>query len=209
MPRPTQLRAMMALALVIVCTIASCQSKTESQPEPVAAPSPPDSLPPLEHAPLDPPLKVTATFGEYRHGHFHAGTDFSTEHQIGRPVYAPLTGEVERVQASGAGFGNNLLIRAGDGRSVLLAHLDAFDEPIASFVAAVQESTGHYEQSLAPGPGRLPVRAGQRVAWSGESGAGPPHLHMEVRWHEVAYNALRFGLTIPDATPPHLEHVTL
>jgi hypothetical protein len=199
------------LALVSCVAVAwlGCQSKTQSQPQDAAVASPPDTLPPLEHPPIDPPIRITATFGEYRHAHFHGGTDLSTDHHIGRPVYAPVTGEVERVQASGGGFGNNLLIRARDGRSVLLAHLDAFDEPIASYVAAVQESSGVYEQVLKPAPGRLPVTAGQRVAWSGESGAGPPHLHMEIRWGDVSYNPLRFGFAVPDSHPPVLQRVTL
>src|SRR6185503_18090625 len=158
---------------------------------------------------LDPPIRITATFGEYRRGHFHAGTDFSTDRHIGKPVYAPASGDVQRVQSSGSGFGNNLMIRTRDGRSILLAHLDAFDEPIASFIAAAQESSGRYEQTLTPGPGRIPITAGQRVAWSGESGAGPPHLHMEIRFGDLAYNPLRFGLNAPDSTPPLLHRVTL
>ena len=189
--------------------LAGCQSRTESRAEPPPPQRPPDHLPPFDHLPLDPPLRVTATFGEYRRSHFHAGVDFSTEQRVGRPVYAPVNGYVERVRASGAGFGRSLMLHAADGRTILFAHLDAFDEQIASFVAAVQESTGRYEQDLAPGEGRLPVRAGQRVAWSGESGAGPPHLHMEIRWGDVAYNPLRFGLTVADSTAPILRRVTL
>ena len=189
--------------------LAGCQSRTASEPQPSPEANAPDSLPPLEHLPLDPPIRITATFGEYRRGHFHAGTDFSTDHHIGKPVYAPASGDVQRVQASGAGFGNNLMIRTRDGRSILLAHLDAFDEPIASYLAAVQESTGRYEQTLTPEPGRIPITAGQRVAWSGESGAGPPHLHMEIRFGDLAYNPLRFGLSVADSSPPLLHRVTL
>jgi hypothetical protein len=190
--------------------LGGCQSRTASHQRPAAtAATPPDSLPALEHLPLDPPIRITATFGEYRHGHFHAGVDFSTDRHIGKPVYAPASGDVQRVQTSGAGFGNNLMISTPDGRSILLAHLDAFDEPIASYISAAQESTGRYEQSLTPERGRLHVVAGQRVAWSGDSGAGPPHLHMEIRYGDLAYNPLRFGLSVPDSTLPLLHRVTL
>lgn len=197
------------VSCIAAAWLVGCQSRTSSEPQPVTEASPPDSLPPLEHLPLDPPLRITATFGEYRRGHFHAGTDFSTEHNIGKPVYAPASGDLQRVQASGAGFGNNLMIRTRDGRSILLAHLDAFDEPIASYVAAAQESTSLYEQTLTPEPGRMQVAAGQRVAWSGESGAGPPHLHMEIRYGDLAYNPLRFGLSVPDSSSPLLHRVAL
>jgi len=189
-----------------------CQSRTESQGDQSQAPSAasaPDHLPPLDHLPIDPPIRITATFGEYRRAHFHAGVDFSTDLRVGRPVYAPVNGYVERVGTSGTGFGNSLRLHAQDGRTILLAHLDGFDEPIASYAAAVQESSGHYEQDLVPSADRLPVHAGQRIAWSGQSGVGPPHLHMEIRWGEVAYNPLRFGLSLPDSHPPLLHRVTL
>jgi hypothetical protein len=202
--------ATVALAALLLVAIAGCGARTESDPPlPTVAASPPETLPPLAHPPLDPPLEVTATFGEYRRGHFHAGLDFSTDLRVGRDVYAPLDGWVERVRASGAGYGRSLMLRSEDGRSVLFGHLDSFEEPIASWLAAVQDSSGQYEQDLAPAARRFPVRAGQRVAWSGESGAGPPHLHMEVRWGDMAYNPLRFGLTLPDVNPPELRRVTL
>src|SRR5687767_12426388 len=103
----------------------ACRSRAERQVEAETTARPPDQLAPLEHLPIDPPLRVTATFGEYRTGHFHAGLDFSTEQRVGRPVFAPVTGAVERVRTSGAGFGRSLMIRAPDGRTILFAHLDA------------------------------------------------------------------------------------
>src|SRR5207249_11815897 len=55
-------------------------------------------FPRLDHPPLDPPLKVTGDFGESRPTHFHAGLDFGTERQVGRPVYAPLAGWIKRAR---------------------------------------------------------------------------------------------------------------
>jgi hypothetical protein len=186
-----------------------CGGSQGDDPRVGAHARPPDSLPPLAHPPLQPPLQITATFGEYRRGHFHAGLDFSTDMRVGWPVYAPLDGWVERVRTSGAGYGRMMSLRAADGRSVLFGHLDAFAEPLASWVAAVQDSTEEYEQDLHPASGRFPVQAGQQIAWSGESGAGPPHLHMEVRWGDMAYNPLRHGLQVPDSSAPVLNRVTL
>lgn len=157
-----------------------------------------DTMPPLARAPLDAPRRVTAGFGEYRAGHFHAGLDFSTGGAVGRQVFAPLDGWIERIRASGAGYGRSLTLRGDDGRRILFAHLDAFDEPAASLLAAAQDSSGQYDQDLTPPPGELRVRAGQRVAWSGASGAGPAHLHMEIRRGDLALNPLRFGLPLPE-----------
>ena len=203
------IRSRLFAAIVSLLAAASCGSEPPSDGAVATSQAPPESLPPLDRPPIDPPLHVTATFGEYRRGHFHAGLDFSTERRIGRPVFAPAAGYVERIRTSGSGFGRALMIRTPDGRTILLAHLDAFDEPIATFVAAVQDSTGAYEAELTPSPQALPVRSGQRIAWTGESGAGPPHLHMEVRYGEWAYNPLRHGLALVDSAPPVLKRVVL
>jgi hypothetical protein len=159
---------------------------------------------PLEHAPLDLPLILTGGFGEFRSNHFHAGLDLGTGGVVGKSVYAPLSGWIERVRTSGAGYGRSLYLHADDGRLMVFGHLDAFAPPIAGFVAAVQESSGQYEQDLWPAAGRFRVTAGQRIAWTGESGAGGPHLHFEIRRGDMAYNPLRAGLAIPDTSAPTL-----
>ena len=99
----------------------------------------PHLYPPFAHAPLDGPLIVTGTFGEYRPGRFHAGMDYSTGGSVGMPVYAPVSGWMERVRASGAGYGRSLYLHAEDGRLILLGHLDAYDEPFATAIAAAQD----------------------------------------------------------------------
>jgi hypothetical protein len=164
---------------------------------------------PFARAPLDPPIVLTGNFGESRSGRYHGGLDFSTGGGVGRALYAPLPGWIERVRASGGGFGRSIYLRATDGRLLVFAHLDAFDEPLASFVDEAQERSGEYEQDLWPGRDRFGVEAGQRIAWTGESGAGPPHLHMEVRRGDVAYNPLRAGMVIEDGTAPVLRRLTL
>ena len=165
--------------------------------------------PRFEHAPLAPPLVLNGGFGEYRSNHFHAGLDLGTGGTVGRPVFAPTGGWIERVRASGAGYGRSLYLHTEDGRLLVFAHLDAYAGPLARYVAAAQESTGQYEQDLWPQPGQFRVAAGQRIAWTGESGAGGPHLHVEVRRGDMAYHPLRSGLAIPDTSAPTLASVTL
>src|SRR6185369_10138969 len=89
-------------------------------------------FPPLERPPLAPPLRLTGSFGEYRGGHLHAGLDLSTDEKVGMPVIAPLDGRIVRVRTSGVGYGRSLYLEAKDGRLLVLGHLDAFDEPLAS-----------------------------------------------------------------------------
>jgi hypothetical protein len=147
-------------------------------------------------------------FCEYRSNHFHAGLDLGTGGRVGLPVLAPAAGWIERVRASGAGYGRSIYLHADDGRLLVFAHLDAYADPLAGFVAAAQESSGQYEQDLWPEAGRFRVAAGQRIAWTGESGSGGPHLHFEVRRGDVAYHPLRSGVAIPDTSAPTLASVT-
>ena len=163
----------------------------------------------LHRSPLGTSLIVNGGFGEYRGGHFHAGLDLGTGRRTGRRVLAPESGWIERVRSSGVGYGRALYLRTRDDRTLEFGHLDAFAGPLAAFVEHAQDSTAHYEQDLGPPRGRFPVRAGDVIAWSGESGAGGPHLHFEIRRGDVAYNPVRAGLSLPDRVPPTLLELTL
>ena len=139
-------------------------------------------------APLRWPLAGAARplrggFGETRSNHFHAGLDLSTGQRIGAPVFAPGTGTLERVRTSGVGYGRSLYLRLTDGRLIVLGHLDAFEPRLAAWVDSVQRATATYEQDLWPEAGLFRYAVGDPMAWSGESGAGPPHLHEIGRAH--------------------------
>jgi len=164
---------------------------------------------PLAKSPLTPPLEVTGGFGEYRQGHFHAGFDFGTGKKVGQSVYAPLAGHVERIRASGVGYGRSIYLRTKDGRLLQFGHLDAFAEPMASYVRAAQDSAGIYEQDLWPEASRFPITLGQRIAWTGESGAGGPHMHFEIRRGDMAYHPQLAGLTVKDNRAPSIASITL
>ncbi len=193
-------------ALVLAGVVGAFAAAAAHAAGPGAAPA---WWPAIARAPLDPPLAVTGDFGEYRTGHFHAGLDFSTGGVTGQPAYACLDGEIVRVRASGVGYGRSLYLQARDGRLLVYGHLDAFDSPLAEYVSAAQESTGQYEQDLWPATGRFPVKAGQRLAWTGNSGAGGPHFHFEIRRADMAYNPARAGLAWDDTVAPRLDAVTL
>ena len=202
-------RVFVAFGLLVSCWLAGDVSGTRVQAAPAEAVRAPQYFPPLDHAPLDPPLRLSGSFGEYRPGHFHAGLDFATGGQVGLPVYASLPGGVVRVRASGIGYGCSVYLQADDGRLLVYGHLDAFDEPLASYVAAVQDSAGEYEQDLWPDPARFRLSAGQRLGWSGRSGTDAPHLHFEIRRGDVAYNPLLAGVTVEDTLKPVIRRVAL
>lgn len=164
---------------------------------------------PLAGPPLAPPLQVTGGFCEYRIGHFHAGFDFGTGQRVGKPVLAPARGHVARVRASGVGYGRSIYVATDDGRLLQFGHLDAYAEPLASYVRAVQDSSGQYEQDLWPEANRFRFETGAVIAWSGESGAGGPHLHFEIRRGDMAYHPYRAGLAVRDSAAPTLASLTL
>ena len=73
-----------------------------------------------------------------------------------------------------------------------------------AYVAAHQDSAGEYEQDLSPVEGAIRFARGEIVAWSGQSGAGPPHLHFEVRRGDTNYDPLLHGYAMPDHIAPTL-----
>jgi hypothetical protein len=162
--------------------------------------------------PLDPPHNLTSGFAEFRRNHFHGGIDFSTGQKVGRTVYAVGDGWVWRVRASGSGYGKAVYLRLEDGRTAVYAHLHSFAPTIGDFVEAAQESLERYEVDLHPEPGRLAFSRGDVIAESGESGAGPPHLHFEVRsgpGADVGLNPLRNGFALADTIPPIITRLLI
>jgi hypothetical protein len=159
--------------------------------------------------PLDVPVAPTSTFGEYRSRHFHGGLDLSTQETVGYPVHAPAEGVAVRVRASGGGYGRALYLLMVDGRIAVFAHLDGFAPPLQAWMDSVQQATGKYEQDLEPPRGRFHFARGDTVAWSGSSGAGPAHLHIELRDGDTGLNPWRFGLAPPDTVPPTLAALWL
>lgn len=170
--------------------------------------------PALLAGPLEWPLEGTSRplrggFGEARSNHFHAGLDVSTGGHTGARVLAPAAVTLERVRASGVGYGRALYLKTRDDRTIVFGHLDAFEPVLAAWVDSVQRATGQYEQDLYPPAGRFRYAEGAAVAWSGESGAGPPHLHVEVRHGDWSLNPLLAGLAVPDTIAPRLDRLVL
>ncbi|HYV18164.1 MAG TPA: M23 family metallopeptidase [Verrucomicrobiae bacterium] len=130
------------------------------------------------------PREIVSAFGEYRYDHLHAGLDLSTGGAVGLPVRALGDGEVYRLKVEWRGYGRALYLRLRDGRRVVYGHLDRYDERTLHLETRVErrrkESGNRFPGNIELEPG-VPVRRGQVVAYSGESGVGPPHLHVELR----------------------------
>lgn len=124
---------------------------------------------------------ISSTFQEFRPNHFHAGVDFRTFQRTGFPVLAVADGVIEGLGMDNRGFGRTLRLRHADGNSSLYAHLERFRDDIESVVARLQAEKGkkYFGEAALSRP--VAVRRGEVIAFSGESGYGFPHLHLEIR----------------------------
>lgn len=146
---------------------------------------------------------LSGTFGETRSAHFHSGIDIKTWAQKGYECYAPADGYIERVTVSPYGYGKALYIHLRDQRIAVFAHLDSFYGPIADRVCQEQSLSKKVFLDLSFPPGAYPVKKGEIVAYSGNSGTVVPHIHFELR-DSMNYpiNPLLNGFPIKDNIAP-------
>lgn len=161
--------------------------------------------------PLDLPILLSGNFGELRNNHFHSGIDFKTQGVEGKPVHAVQDGYVSRISVSPWGYGNGLYLTHPDGTTTVYAHLQRFAPAIARYVKAQQYEQERFNVNLFPEPELLPVRKGEIVAYSGNTGSsGGPHLHFEVRdteSEEVLDPIDYLKEKITDTRPPKIQGI--
>ena len=151
---------------------------------------------------------VTSTFGDYRPGHFHSGIDLSTGGREGLAVRAAERGWVCRVRTSCMGYGKAVYVRLQDGRTAVYAHLSRFSPPIARAIEEAQIEAGRYEVEIRPRQREILVERGEVIGYTGQTGAGPPHLHFELRDdREHPINPLMHGVSIEDGVAPILSRL--
>ena len=157
--------------------------------------------------PLDFPMSLAANFGELRPNHYHMGLDIRTQHRENQPVHAAADGYVARVEIEPAGFGQAIYIRHPNGFTTVYGHLNQFFPALAAYVHQQQYRLQSWQVDLTLPPGLFPVRKGDFIAYSGNTGGSQgPHLHFEIRRTDgdINLNPLLFGLPVPDRTPPTL-----
>jgi murein DD-endopeptidase MepM/ murein hydrolase activator NlpD len=131
--------------------------------------------------PTDAGRKRTSDFAEFRATHFHAGFDVSTGNQKGFKVFASRVGWVHAIQFQPGGYGWIVTLRHPGGWFTTYGHLDHVSDRLSAAYHARLTASGHSYGDAFWGEGDVPVVRGEIIAYTGESGAGPPHLHFEVR----------------------------
>jgi len=156
---------------------------------------------------------MSSAFAEFRRTHFHAGIDISTRGRTGYRVLASRTGYVERIHVSPFGYGKMLQVRHEDGFVTLYAHLKRFDDRIEDYVRGFQYANERYSLDVRPGPEAFVVHKGDVIAFTGATGAGPPHLHFEIRdEHMNPANPLLFpyfAAAVTDTRAPEFRVINL
>lgn len=196
--------------VVIVATVCPFFSSAQFSP-------PEEKFPAGENFlyPINPglPGSLAGTMGELRDTHFHSGLDIRTNNVIGMPVLASKSGYISRVSVSPSGYGNVLYITHPDGYTTLYAHLDKFNGDLAEYVLKEHYRRRFANVNLYFKPDQFPVKRGDTVALSGNSGSsGGPHLHFDIRdRNNFALNPLLVESfsEITDELPPTVEKIAL
>ena len=156
-------------------------------------------------SPMDITIKLAGNFGELRPNHFHAGIDITTSGVENLPVRAAADGYVSRIKISPWGYGKAVYVTHPNGYTTVYGHLNSYNTSIGNWAEQQQYVAENFEVDLYPKPNELPVKKGEQIGYSGNTGSsGGPHLHFEIRDSktEEALNPLLFGLPVEDNVPP-------
>lgn len=163
--------------------------------------------------PLNIPLLLSGNFGELRNNHFHSGLDFKTQGVVGKEVHAAQDGYVSRISVSAWGYGNGLYLTHPDGTTTVYGHLQKFAPQIAEYVKKQQYKQESFNVNLFLTPDELPVKKGEIVALSGNTGSsGGPHVHFEIRdtqSEEIIDPIEYFKDQIKDTRPPKIQAILI
>ncbi|MFA6233395.1 MAG: M23 family metallopeptidase, partial [Bacteroidota bacterium] len=161
--------------------------------------------------PTDAGTVRTSDFAEFRATHFHAGIDVSTGGQTGFKVFASRDGWLHSAYFEPGGYGWILVLRHADGYYTCYAHLDRYNTKVlAAYRARLLKSKRSYGYAEF-GTDTVRVRKGEVIAFTGATGAGPAHLHFEIR--DPRFNPVNPGLSRNlrpvDSLPPEMRQLIL
>ncbi len=158
--------------------------------------------------PIEKFRELSSVFGEYRNFHFHSGIDIPTQKKTGFEVIAPESGWVFRIYTSWWGYGKALYLKLDDNRLVLFGHLSDFSPRIKELVEQKQLQSKSYFLDIFLDQDQIRIKKGELIGFSGETGAGAPHLHFELRDDKnQPLNPLTHGFRVEDSFPPVIKKI--
>ncbi|MBO7652190.1 MAG: M23 family metallopeptidase [Bacteroidales bacterium] len=156
-------------------------------------------------------IQLSGNFSEPRASHFHSGIDIRT-YADGKPLYALADGYVSRILVSPYGYGHALYIDYENGYRSVYGHISEFAGEIETYTKNLQYEKESFRIDVNLSPLDLPVKKGQLVAYSGNTGqSGGPHLHFEIRdaSTDISLNTLGKYIKLPDNTPPEATSIVI
>lgn len=153
----------------------------------------------------------TSDFAEFRATHFHAGIDVSTAGRTGFKVFAARDGWLHAATFEPGGYGWLLVLRHADGYYTSYAHLDRYSDKVRAAYRAMLLKSGRSYGRVEFGRDTIRVKKGETIAYTGATGAGPAHLHFEIR--DPDFNPVNPGLSRNlrprDSIPPEMKQLML
>lgn len=160
--------------------------------------------------PVEIPILLSGTFGEFRKTHFHSGIDIKTQGKEGLKVRAIEDGDLVRVKISTGGYGKALYIRHYDGTTSVYAHLKKFSSKIQKIIKGLQYEKKKFEIEKFFKEGKIKLKKSEIIGFSGNTGGSSgPHLHFELRdsKKEKPLNPLKYGYLVSDTIPPEIQNI--
>lgn len=161
--------------------------------------------------PVKLPKGLSGTLGEKR-GHFlHNGIDIKTNGRNGHPVYATASGLIHRIISREQGYGNAIQIRHSNSHYSFYAHLKKFEDirfRIDSLIPLLKILYNRDSIDFKFNETKCLFNRGDVIGFTGESGSGYPHLHLEFRDKSGTINPMRY-IPIADNTKPVISNIFL
>ena len=162
---------------------------------------------PFSYDPFQRDAYLTSSFGENRGTRYHAGIDYSTQMEEGWPIFAPENGYVKEVQTSPFGYGKVMYFEGNSGKTWVFAHQSSFTESVEKLVRQKQYATKSNDVSVKP---NIRFRKGDTLTYSGSTGIGNPHLHLEVRLNkDEIVSPCQLGVKCLDTIAPQIFGVAV
>jgi hypothetical protein len=160
------------------------------------------------NSPIDLPLNLSGTFGEFRSSHFHYGLDVTTNKKSGYNVYSIDSGSIVRINVSTSGYGKVLYISHPNGLTSIYAHLKEFSPKIQKYIKTQQYLNKSYSVQKFFNNGEMKVNKGDLIGYTGNTGGSSgPHLHFEIRdtKSQNPINPLSFNYKYDDSNRPIIK----